>query len=538
MTPTMTSVAATAAPPQGASAPSLSPSPSPSPGRHCTATTSSSSLAKQQPQQRPTRRQRSREHSAISIRQNVVAAAHAVYVAGHNAKERVKHALPTIARRNTGDSISSSSASSGGGGGVYPYPNNALSDTEEERPNSWPRITPRAPRIGDATDAALSSSSSFSMSDCSNNSNSNNSRSRRSRVSTRDIRKFIKSFPPTTPTLSSVDETLEAAYPCALARSLDNTLWHGQLFLTTHRLLFAVSAAAAEQQFKNVEVDYTDVVSVEKTVTGAIWPNALKVIVSGSGETRKELLFAAFVGRDAAFCDLMIMRRNRRITVEEEQRSGGAGAGAAGKRPLRVTFKVDETTDDPAVPHHSGGVAAVVHDHEARDPHAEAPPPPPLLRPKSDDDDISSSSLSGTPSPSPVSLALANTYTRNPTTLAKPNPATPLIPTASLPPPPPQAAAQPSSPVATLKHLFLFLLPRNLLPNLSFSSKLFSPTREQLALATILFSLAVILLLGLVTAAVNVSRLAALTQRIDRAAALASAAAAAAAAAGGGGRVS
>ncbi|KAJ3140150.1 hypothetical protein HDU90_008374 [Geranomyces variabilis] len=523
----MTSVAATAAPPLGTS------SPSPSPGRRCTATTSSSSLAKQQ-EQRQTRRQRSREHSAISIRQNVVAAAHAVYVAGHNAKERVKHALPIIARRNTGDSIPSS-ASSSGGGGVYPYPNNALSDTEEARPNSWPRITPRAPRIGDATDAALSSSSSFSMSDC-----NNNSRSRRSRVSTRDIRKFIKSFPPTTTNLSSVDETLEAAYPCALARSIDNTLWHGQLFLTTHRLLFAVSAAAAEQQFKNVEIDYTDVVSVEKTVTGAIWPNALKVIVSGSGETRKELLFAAFVGRDAAFCDLMIMRRNRRISVEEEeQRSGGAPA-AAGKRPLRVSFKVDgaaSTADGPAVLHHSGDVAAVVHDNEARDHQAEAPPPPPLLRPKSDDDDISSSTLSGTPSPSPVSLALANTYTRNPTTLAKINSATPLIPTA-LPPPPPPAAAQPSSPLSALKHLFLLLLPRNLLPNLSLPTQLFSPTREQVALATILFSLAVILLLGLVTAAVNVSRLAALTQRIDRAAALASAAAAAAAAAGGGGLVS
>ncbi|KAJ3161532.1 hypothetical protein HDU88_007337 [Geranomyces variabilis] len=530
----MTSVAAITAPPLGASAPSRSPSPSP--GRRCTATSSSSALGKQQQQQqRPTRRQLSRERSAISIRHNVVAAAHAVYVAGHNAKERVKHALPIIARRNTGDSISSSSSarSSSGGGSVYLYPNNALSDTEEERPNSWPRITPRAPRIGDATDPAQSLSSSFSMSECSIN---NNSRSRRLRVSTRDIRKFIKSFPPTTTTtLSSVDETLEAAYPCALARSHDNTLWHGQLFLTTHRLLFAVSAAAAEQQFKNVEVDYTDVVSVEKTVTGAIWPNALKVIVSGSGsgETRKELLFAAFVGRDAAFCDLMILRRNRRISVEEEQRSGAA---AAGKRPLRVTFKVDEPADGPAVLHRSGGVAAVVHDNEARDPYAEAPPPP-LPRRISNDDDTSSSFFSGTPSPSPVSLALANAYTRNPTTSAKPNPSTPLIPTA--PPPSPAAAAQPSSPVATLKHIFLLLLPpRNLLPNLSLPTPLFSPTRDQLALATILFSLAIILLFGLVTAAVNVSRLAALTQRIDRAAALASAAAAAAAAAGGGGRVS
>ncbi|KAJ3180314.1 hypothetical protein HDU87_002193 [Geranomyces variabilis] len=444
------------------------------------------------------RRQLSRDKSATSIRQNVVAAAHAVYVAGHNAKERVKHALP-IVRRNTGDSISSSSSTtssgnaSGGGGGVYPT--NALSDTEEQRPNSWPRVTPRAPRIGADTSSPPALSSSFSMSDCNSSNNT-----RRSRVSTRDIRKFIKAFPSTTSSLSSViDETLEAAYPCALSRSPDNTLWHGQLFLTTHRLLFAgVGGALFTQQF-TLEVEYADVLSVEKTATGAILPNALSIVVGG--ESPRELLFAAFVGRDAAFCDLMIMMRRRRREMDE----------GSGRRPLRVTFKVDEpaaVTMD-AYPHVDLRLGGVAQD-EVRDHQAEAPP----ISDDGNEDDTLSSSRKHLP-PSPVSTAppvIPSATMTNP----------PSDPSAPPPPLPPQ-----STPITTLKHL----LPRNF----TLPIQPFSPTRDQIALASILISLAIILMLGLVTAAVNVSRLAALTQRIDRAAALAAAAASAAAS---GGRIS
>ncbi|KAJ3158843.1 hypothetical protein HDU86_002531 [Geranomyces michiganensis] len=418
----------------------------------------------------------------LSIRQGVVAAAHVVYVVGHNAKEKVKHAFPPT-RRNTADSERSNSPSSASGG----YPNNALSDEDLNRPHSWPRITPRAPRI------AAASSSSTLLASCTAATAQQNG-SRRPPVSARDIRKFVKAFPSAAPASSSTaDETLEAAYPCALSR--EDGLWHGTMFLTTHRLCFA---GALFTKGAKLAIEYSDIFGIEKTTTHAILPNALQIAVTSTaaaaaGEFGKELLlFAAFVGRDDAYCDVMNFARRRRLCDEDQ---------ATAKRSHKVTFADDTLLSMTRRQSSTSTLVDASHPDIALtnlDDRAEPAP--------------------ASDSPAPDAAAATTTSTTCSSTLCpslsyRP-PRVVVAPPAEHPRTPPPSEPAKAFPLTTTT---------------TTSVPLHASTRSRertIAIIAMLLSLSLLLLLvGLVTAALNVSRLAALTTKIDRAAALAAAAA-------------
>ncbi|KAI8908126.1 hypothetical protein DFJ77DRAFT_513527 [Powellomyces hirtus] len=255
-----------------------------------------------------------RTRSDGSLKEGLLATAHAVYDVAHNAKEALKDAcLPLrISASHAGEhqDVSSSSLTTAAYNTSAPrqeapsapdasrYPENPLPD-ESKGTQSWPRTSPGVTPAASST-FPRSARPSLVPTDIPHIALSFVRRSVKSSggtVTTRDIKKFLKAFPEVA---SRNGEILEATYSCALDR---DGLWHGKMFLTNAHLCFSGTHFTKSAK---IIVSYPEITGVEKKSTAGMFPNALRMTV----DPDRKYVFSAFLKRDAAYGDIVNFWRN------------------------------------------------------------------------------------------------------------------------------------------------------------------------------------------------------------------------------------